>query len=266
MLLVSVMALLMSACSDDDSSDGKESQGDVMTVKANGVSFKMVRVQGGTFTMGATDEQGSDAYDDEYPAHQVTLSDYCIGETEVTQQLWEAVMGSNPSEDHSSGNSPVESVSWDDCQVFIQKLNQLTGKEFRLPTEAEWEFAARGGTKSQHYKYAGGNTLASVAWYDVNAFDVGASSPDYGTHPVAQKAPNELGLYDMSGNVWEWCHDWYGDYSSSAQTNPKGPSSASFRVDRGGGWYYVGRSCRVSSRSGASPGCRNDGLGLRLAL
>ncbi len=265
MLLVSVMALLMTACSDDDGSDGK-SQGDVMTVKVNGVSFKMVMVQGGTFTMGATPEQASDANSDENPAHQVTLSDYCIGETEVTQQLWEAVMGSNPSRFAGSGEYPVESVSWDDCQAFIQKLNQLTGKNFRLPTEAEWEFAARGGTKSQHYKYAGGNTLASVAWYDVNAYDVGESSPDYGTHPVTQKAPNELGLYDMSGNVWEWCHDWFGEYSSSAQTNPKGPSSASYRVYRGGCWYGGGWRCRVSYRGYYSPGYRFSHLGLRLAL
>ncbi len=233
-------------------------QAAVMTIEVNDVPLSMVRVQGGTFIMGATSEQGSDADSDESPAHYVTLSDYCIGETEVTQQLWEAVMGSNPSEFSGSMNLPVECVSWDDCQVFIQKLNQLTGKKFRLPTEAEWEFAARGGTKSRHYKYAGGNILASVAWYGGNASGE--------THPVAQKAPNELGLYDMSGNVFEWCHDWYGEYSSSAQTNPKGPSSASYRVNRGGSWINGEWNCRVSYRNNNSPDYRFSLLGLRLAL
>ncbi len=237
----------------------------VMTVKVKGVSFKMVRVQGGTFTMGATAEQGSDAFNDEKPAHKVTLSNYYIGETEVTQELWAAVMGSNPSE-FKGKRHPVERVSWDDCQEFIRKLNQLTGKTFRLPTEAEWEFAARGGTKSRHYKYAGGNTLGSVAWYWENAGYKGKSSPDYGTHPVARKAANELGLYDMSGNVNEWCQDWDGDYSSSAQTNPKGPSTASSRVDRGGSWGGNSGYCRVSYRNYGSPGYRIFTLGLRLAL
>ncbi len=233
-------------------------QAAVMTVKVKDLNISMVRVEGGTFTMGATAEQGSDAERDENPAHYVTLSDYYIGETEVTQELWKAVMGSNPSHFSGSMNLPVENVSWNDCQVFIRKLNRLTGKKFRLPTEAEWEFAARGGTKSQHYKYAGGNTLASVAWYDGNSSDK--------THPVAQKAPNELGLYDMSGNVWEWCSDWYGEYSSSAQTNPQGPSSASLRVNRGGSWIFNGRNCRVSCRNYYSPDRRDYYLGLRLAL
>ncbi len=243
---------------------GQQQNQNVITISVKGVSFKMVRVQGGTFTMGATAEQGGDANGDEKPAHKVTLSNYYIGETEVTQELWAAVMGSNPSE-FKGKRHPVERVTWNDCQTFIKKLNQLTGKTFRLPTEAEWEFAARGGTKSRHYKYAGGNTLGSVAWYDENAGDKGGSSPDYGTHPVARKAANELGLYDMSGNVNEWCQDWYGDYSSSAQTNPKGPSTASYRVRRGGSWNRDSWRCRVSSR-GSSPGARYYHLGLRLAL
>ena len=185
------------------------------TFTVNGVTFTMIAVEGGTFQMGATSEQGSDAESDEKPVHSVTLSDYCIGETEVTQELWEAVMGSNPSGFSGYPQRPVEKVSWNDCQEFITKLNQLTGKNFRLPTEAEWEYAARGGNKSQGYKYSGSNTIDNVAWYYSNS----ASR----THDVKTKSPNELGIYDMSGNVWEWCYDWYGSYSSGSQTNPTGP-------------------------------------------
>ena len=157
-------------------------------------------------------------------------------------------------------------VSWDDCQEFITKLNELTRKTFRLPTEAEWEYAARGGNRSQGYKYAGSNTVGDVAWYFYNSYALGVDSPDYGTHTVATKAPNELGLYDMSGNVWEWCQDWYGSYSSDAQTNPTGPTSGSYRVNRGGSWYYNARYCRVSNRSDFTPSYALRDLGLRLAL
>ena len=235
------------------------------TYTVNGVAFKMVAVEGGTFTMGATAEQGSDAESDEYPAHQVTLSSFAIGETEVTQALWQAVMGSNPSSFTGNLQCPVEYVSWDDCQAFIAKLNQLTGETFRLPTEAEWEYAARGGNRSQGYKYAGSNTIGYVAWYTENATYVGPSSPDYGTHTVATKSPNELGLYDMTGNVDEWCQDWYGSYSSGAQTNPEGPSSGSNRVFRGGSWGSLARDCRVSFRSSSAPSVTFYCLGLRLA-
>ena len=223
----------------------------------NGVSFEMVRVEGGTFRMGATSEQGFDAYGLEKPVHSVTLSGYYIGKTEVTQALWQAVMGSNPS-DFKGADLPVECVSWDDCQEFIQKLNSLTGRNFRLPTEAEWEFACRGGNNSRGYKYSGSNNLANVAWYDHNS--------DGQTHPVATKAPNELGIYDMSGNVWEWCGDWYANYTSNSQTNPKGPQSGSYRVDRGGGWFNYVRGCRSSLRSYDDPADRDNYLGLRLAL
>lgn len=226
------------------------------TFTVNGVLFTMVEVGGGTFTMGATSEQGSDAWDEEKPAHEVTLSDYYIGQTEVTQALWKAVMGSNPS-DSKGGNLPVERVSWDDCQVFIQKLNQLTGKQFRLPTEAEWEYAARGGRKSRGYKYAGGNNIDSVAWCDGNSGNE--------THPVATKQANELGIYDMSGNVLEWCSDWCGDYTSSSQSDPQGSSSGSFRVIRGGCYYNFARNCRVSYRISNTLDYRCGYLGLRLS-
>ncbi len=231
------------------------SESKVYTV--NGVSFKMISVEGGTFTMGATVEQGSDADDYEKPKHQVTLSSYAIGETEVTQELWAAVMGSNPS--YFSGNQlPVESVSWDDCQTFITKLNQLTGANFRLPTEAEWEFAARGGHKTLGYKYAGSNTIGDVAWYDGNS-----SSK---THTVAQKKTNELGLHDMSGNVLEWCQDWYGSYDdTSVQTNPTGPASGTHRALRGGGWISSAKYCRVSRRDNYIPFDAPYYVGLRLA-
>lgn len=226
------------------------------TFTVNGVQFTMVAVEGGTFTMGATSEQGSDARDDEKPAHQVTLSDYYIGQTEVTQALWKAVMGSNPSF-FKGDNLPVEQVSWDDCQEFIQKLNQLTGKQFRLPTEAEWEYAARGGRKSRGYKYAGGNNIDLVAWYDDNSGNE--------THPVATKQANEHGVYDMSGNVWEWCSDWYGDYQSSSLSDQQGPSSGSNRVIRGGSYFNFARYCRVSCRCSDTPGRRFNYLGLRLS-
>ena len=236
-----------------------------------GISFKMVPVAGGTFTMGGTAEQGDDAMENESPAHQVTLSNYCIGETEVTQELWLAVMGSNPSVYNGSnyGNNlkrPVEHVSWNDCQTFITKLNQLTGQHFRLPTEAEWEYAARGGNQSQGYKYAGGNSIGNVAWYIGNTPAPRNGIPGtIGTQTVATKAPNELGLYDMSGNVWEWCQDLYGNYGSNEQANPAGPTSGSYRVVRSGGFSSYANYCRVSFRSYSTVGTRNSSIGFRIA-
>lgn len=227
------------------------------TLTVNGIKYNMVWVEGGTFRMGATSEQDGDAYDNEKPVHSVTLCEYYIGKTEVTQALWKAVMGSNPSE-FKGDNLPVENVSWYDCQEFIRKLNSLTGQNFRLPTEAEWEFACRGGNNSLGYKYSGSDSIDNVAWYDGNSGDK--------THPVATKSANELGIYDMSGNVEEWCCDWYGDYTSGAQTNPKGPESGSGRVDRGGCWYSNAGGCRSSIRIIISPTIRINYLGLRLAL
>ena len=230
--------------------------GEVFTV--NGVSFVMKPVQGGTFWMGCASEHGSDCNNDEKPAHRVTLSSYYIGETEVTQALWKAVMGSNTSY-FQGDNLPVEDVCWDDCQAFIRKLNQLTGQNFRLPTEAEWEFAARGGNKSRLYKYSGSNVIGMVSWYSGNSGNT--------THPVKEKTPNELGLYDMSGNVIEWCQDWDGDYGNASQTNPKGPSTGSRRSARGGNWGNEAGWHRVTSRGSAAPYYRGkDSVGFRLAL
>lgn len=242
--------------SSSSSNSGTSNNSNLQSI-LNELANNMVYVQGGTFTMGATSEQGSDTESDEKPTHQVTLSSYYIGRTEVTQELWEAVMGSNPSK-FTGNRKPVENVSWNDCKTFISKLNSITGKNYRFPTEAEWEFAARGGTKSKGYKYSGSNTLGNVAWYDDNSGST--------THEVGTKSPNELGLYDMSGNVWEWCSDWYGNYSSSSQTNPTGASSGSFRVSRGGCWINFARYCRSSNRSSDVPPYRSSYLGLRLCL
>jgi formylglycine-generating enzyme required for sulfatase activity len=221
----------------------------------------MVSVPGGTFTMGCRDGRDQDCETDEKPAHSVTLSDFQIGKYEVTQADWRSVMGSDPPELAFPGcdDCPVESVSWDDIQEFLKKLNANNpGKNYRLPTEAEWEYAARGGAKSKGYLYAGGNDLDKVAWYNGN------SSSE--THPAGGQAPNELGLYDMSGNVWEWCSDWYGDYTAAAQTSPKGPKSGSYRVLRGGGWGSYAGHCRAASRDYGTPTLRGNNIGFRLAL
>ena len=222
-----------------------------LTFVANGVPFTIIPVEGGTFQMGS-----NECLHMEKPVHQVTLSDYHIGQTEVTQELWEAVMGSNPSTFKGAKN-PVHDVSWNDCREFISKLNSLTDANFRLPTEAEWEFAARGGNKSRGYKYSGSNNLGSVAWY--------ADNIKLNIHPVGCKLPNELGLYDMTGSFWEWCADWEGPYPSSPQTNPMGPTTGSYRVYRGGSWYCGATMCHVAYRGGREPTYSENGIGLRLA-
>lgn len=234
------------------------------TFTVNGVTFNMIAVEGGTYWMGAADDD-PDADDEEAegerPRHKVTLDSFSIGQTEVTQALWIAVMGSNPS-DHQGSDYPVEKVSWYDCQEFIAKLNNLTGRTFRLPTEAEWEYAARGGKYSQGYKYAGSDDFEEVAWcynnYNYNGY----------THPVATKKPNELGLYDMSGNVFELCQDWYDDhyYQVSPQYNPMGPSSGTRRVSRGGMYRANRFYCRVTFRESEDISRGSNHFGLRLVL
>ena len=256
-----------------------------LVFNVKGVEFKMIRVEGGEFMMGATAEQGDDAYDNEQRAHKVSRDRYYIGETQVTQALWEAVMGNNPSR-YRGHDKPVDSVSWTNCQDFLILLKYLTGKEFRLPTEAEWEYAARGGNCSRGYKYAGSNNLSDVAWYFGNS-----EWQTYSGHPVAQKKPNELGIYDMSGSILEWCNDWFGDYSNFPrrkklslkhlkrwcndwfrdysnlpQYNPQGARFGYSRVLRGGHWNFMDRYCRVSTREALHPHNRNDLSGMRLAL
>ena len=244
--------------SDNSSSTSVTSGASEISIPVkNGISIEMVKVEAGTFMMGATSEM-QDPFDDEKPVHQVTLTnDYYMGKYEVTQALWQAVMGSNPSK-FKGDDLPVEQVSCDDCQEFISKLNRMTGRKFRLPTEAEWEYAARGGKKSRGYQYSGSSNISDVAWYGGNS---GSK-----THPVGMKQANELGIYDMTGNVNEWCQDWYGSYVSSPQTNPIGANSGSKRVSRGGSWYYSAWICRSSFRDSATPDCRISGFGLRLVF
>lgn len=256
---------------DDNTPDPITDESRTFTFTGNGktVTFTMKRVEAGTFQMGGSD---SDASNDEKPVHSVTLTqDYYLGETEVTQALWYAVMGQKPtsgglqwSSSYGVGdNYPAYYISYEDCQTFLSSLNsklssQLLGMKFNFPTEAQWEYAARGGNKSKGYLYAGSNTIGDVAWYIDNS-----SSK---THEVKGKQANELGLYDMSGNVWEWCYDWYGSYSSGGQTNPTGPSSGSNRVYRGGSWNVSAGHCRSSYRYNYSPSGRGPRLGFRLAL
>ena len=222
-------------------------------VTVNGVTFNMIEVQGGRFNMGGTCEQLIPE-DDEFPIHVVALDNYLIGETEVTQELWTAVMGSNPSGFQGDVKLPVEHVSWNECQTFINNLKSLTGIEFRLPTESEWEYAARGGIYTHYYVYSGSNNIDDVAWHSGDC-----------THVVAQLQPNELGLYDMSGNVFEWCQDWFGDYDMMPAENPTGPETGENRVRRGGSWGGSANGPRVSYRNYELENIHYNYIGLRLA-
>jgi formylglycine-generating enzyme required for sulfatase activity len=220
------------------------------TETASDLNIEMIFVEGGTFRMGSNDGKS-----DEKPVHTVTLSDFYVGKTEVTQKQWRNIMGNNPSY-FNCDNCPVELVSWNDIQGFIQTLNKKTNRNYRLPTEAEWEYAARGGNKSKGYKYSGSHSLGEVAWYSDNS--------NSKTHPVAQLQPNELGVYDMTGSVWEWCNDHYGSYSEYAQPNPKGPSSGEYRVVRGGSWDVIPHRCRTTGRDIHDSSRRDYYLGFRL--
>jgi len=219
--------------------------------------IEMAHVRGGTFLMGCTPEHGDDCYDYEDTVSLVTVSDFYIGKYEVTQAQWEAVMGNNPSV-FKGDNLPVENISWDDAQEFIGKLNAATDREYRLPTEAEWEYAARGGRQTRGYRYSGSNNVEEIAWYDGNSGNR--------THPVGTKKANELGIHDMSGNVWEWVSDWVGDHDGAPRKDPKGPNEGAFRIIRGGGWGSYARGVRVSNYFNNDPGYHYNILGLRLAL
>ena len=231
-----------------------------LTFNVNGVQFRMKYVEGGTFMMGAPDTD-SDAFTKEKPAHNVTLDSFYIAETQVTWELWEVVMGNIDPFYHVDDNKrPVVGVTWDDCWTFITKLNEISGKRFALPTEAQWEYAARGGKKSKGYKYAGGDNIDDVAWWRNNS--------TLHTHRVAQKKPNELGLYDMTGNVWEWCMDRFSSkyYSKSSKKNPQGPAIGESRVLRGGCTANDARYCRLSCRGFRKSIHKIFGVGLRLML
>ena len=212
----------------------------------HGVKFAMKYIKGGTSVMGATKEMGE--HDDDEVVHRVKVESFYLGETEVTQELWEAVMGKNPSKFHGK-NHPVEWITWDDCQVFIAKLNALTHQHFRLPTETEWEYAARGGCYSKHYRYAGSNSLEEVAWCWKNTVVLKKKH-----QPVLQKKPNELGLYDMTGNVSEWCQDYYNPYGEDPMQEPANLARRNFRIIRGGSYNHTFIHWR-----------HDDNLGLRLA-
>ena len=246
---------------DDNGGDDDNESPAILDVTVNGVTFNMILVKSGTFYMGAQkDDPNAPNYDEEAwsreaPVHQVTLSDYYIAEAEVTQELWKAVMGSNPS--HFEGDKrPVEQTTWYDCQNFINALNQLTGLNFRFPTEAEWEFAARGGNESHGYKYSGSDIIDDVAWYSAD----GKKTAD-----VMTKKSNELGIYDMSGNVMEWCSDAFGDYTAEHQIDPTGPNGVD-RVVRGGCCLSNATYCRIALRNFLHPGGASYGIGMRLAL
>ena len=253
------LMILQVSCKDEEEDwDAPVETGSVQfTVR--GCSFNMQIVQGGTFTMGATSEQGThDPGSNEYPTHQVTLSDYLIGETEVTQELWISVMDGDDPATNIGLNKPVGTVSWNDCNTFITRLNQLTGEHFRMPTEAEWEYAARGGRLNSGYKYSGSDNVDEVAWYCENT--------DNTSQPVKQKQPNQLGIYDMSGNVHEWCSDIYELYPETAQTNPRGAENGPEHIIRGGAYLNTTNYCRVSYRFYYCPSQKSSYVGLRLAM
>lgn len=233
--------------------------GQVMTKSEIGlyVNAQMVRVEGGSFNMGCPWSEGENCEDDERPVQKVTLNAFSISKVEVTQRLWQSVMDNNPSYFPSCPECPVEQVSFVDVQQFLERLNHLTGSSYRLPTEAEWEFASRGGGKSSGTKFSGSNDVNQVGWFWDNSQN--------STHPVGQKGANELGLFDMSGNVWEWCQDWYGTYTSKPQANPVGSASGTYRVIRGGAWNYHEGGCRNSCRYSFFPDKRGMSLGFRLA-
>ena len=267
-ILLCAPCLFATTPSDDAESQGQQTQPANFTVTVGDVTFKMIWVEGGSYWMGSPDGVG----DDDEHQHKVTLDGYWIAETEVTQGLWRAVMNGKDegwtTEYGKGSNYPAYYVSYSEAIDFCNKLNELTDNKygFRLPTEAEWEYAARGGNKSNGYTYSGSNNLDNVAWYWNNSN--GNNGNTYGTHEVKTKSSNELGIYDMSGNVWEWCSDWYDSnyYENSPAKNPKGPSTGDYRVLRGGGWGYDAEDCRVADRSYDYPGCSGDDIGFRLAV
>lgn len=225
--------------------------------KVKGVTFDMLMVEGGSYMMGATKEQEQYAHDNEKPVHEVTVSSFYIGKYVVTENLWDAVMYGKKPKNNVSGEEPKTGITWNDAQSFINKLNKITKSKFRLPTEAEWQYAARGGKAGNGFVYSGSDNLSDVGWYDQNASN---------KHRVATADPNELGIYDMSGNVIEFCSDYYGSYSAEKQVNPKGPATGNKRVVVGGSYSSGSKLCRVSSRIAMAPDKRYGDCGFRLVL
>ena len=277
-LALCLSAAVLTGC--DENNKDKDETTEPVPVPVPAPEIAMVYVEGGTFTMGLTPEQGriQDSYDKFLkPVHRVTLDGFYIGKYEVTQAQWTAVMGTSVVQQRDStdpdrglygvgDNYPMYYVNWDEAQAFCQKLSEMTGKTYRLPTEAEWEYAARGGHKADSTKYAGSDSVDAVSWYYNNSYELGEQHPDYGTHTVGLKQPNGLGLYDMGGNVWEWCSDWYSDdyYAQSPSANPQGPSDGTFRVCRGGSWNFHKASCQVAFRSSGTPSGRGAIMGFRV--
>lgn len=255
--------------SNYNTSNSEQFRGEDFIETSAGLNMKMIFVEGGDFLMGATPEQGSEGEKDETPVHKVHLDSYYIAECEITQAQWENVMGTNIYQQANKAQNitgypgvgpdyPMYYVSWEDAQTFCSELSVMTGLKYRLPTEAQWEYAARGGKAGVDTKYSGGGSIDAVAWYSDNS---GKTS-----HPVKGKRPNELGLYDMSGNVWEWCSDWKSNYTSEAVSNPQGGSSGKQRVLRGGGWGSGPKRGRVSRRYYSEPETRSDGFGFRVVV
>ena len=292
--IISIIALILVFLMSSGFGMQPKQSTDDLVFSVKNVSFTMKYVDGSRFQMGATYEQSSEAFDNEKPEHYVTLSSYYIGETEVTQGLWKAVMGSNPSDFKKGDDYPVECITWYDAVMFCNKLSEATNRDkvytitdiqygekeqknsivkatvtadsskngFCLPTEAQWEYAARGGIKNHGYKYSGMDIIEWVAWYDQEWYGKGS------TNPVAHHMANELGIRDMSGNVWEWCYDWYKKdyYNESPSNNPQGPLSGTARILRGGSWNSGDYQCRVSFRYRNGPAYMYHNTGMRLAL
>lgn len=264
---------LLSSCGKDESKSKED-----YTETAFGMKMEMVYVKGGEFLMGATAEQESEAEEDEYPVRNISLSSYHIGKYEVTQAQWQAVMGTSLAAQRDSiepewdfvgegDNYPMYYVSWEDASKFCQKLSEKTGKKYVLPTEAMWEYAARGGAHRTGTKYAGSDLVDEVAWYYNNSCDtLDVTDPNYGTHPVGRKKANALGLCDMSGNVWEWCSDLFGLYDENDTHNPQGSGWGASRALRGGAWDFEAVDCRVSNRINEDPAYADFFIGFRVAM
>jgi formylglycine-generating enzyme required for sulfatase activity len=236
----------------------------IRTFTVSGVVFDMIMVHDGSFTMGCVDARSNENGIDnsnERPNSIVTISSFYMGKYQVTQALWKAVMNNRNPSSIIGDELPVHNVSWNEVQNFIKRLNDLTGLKFRLPTEAEWEYAARGGTRSFGYRFSGSNNLNEVAWFSNNTMD-----KEVRMQPVGTKNANELGIYDMSGNVWEWVSDWFGEYTRESKLNPTGPEEGTLRVNRGGSWSSMEHMCRITARGSTAPTLRYDNLGFRLAL